>query len=873
MNKKYNESNRNLNHLDPSTVTKNSLLDLDKDKWHTTHIQSVELFNKEGSLCINHQNITVPHFYVSYLEKNSNFSILPTVECEISPGKTYSVEFYGNVDKEVNMELFLIYYTNQTKVHTESFTLNTTSSLVIGNDVEGIRVAVRISGKGTSFINKIQFTDKSNKVKLTENTPKVETVSTEKHEWEQVINSKEILNESWFLENSCFVKDFNFSTAKLSVSINFPENKFQYISYYEQNINFKQKPSLFKIEINPKYRYQVSFQGKSQNTAIVHLFLIFYSKEGKREQIETFSLNEKRSIRILNSIDSFRIALKVSGEGSIDIEEIEINRRLNSNFSPLASLENAESILPSNLKKLKMAIICDTFTMQCLQPECELITFSPEDWRTVLSINPPHVLFVESAWEGNHGKWTRKVAASNDASIIDLLELIEWCKEKKIPTIFWNKEDPIHFNSFIKTAQHFDYIFTTDQDSVEKYKKRLKHNKVYSLPFAAQPKIHNPIEIYERENSICFAGSYYAKQYIKRQKGMDMLFEVASQHGLTIYDRNHGKSLIEFDFPKHLQKYIEGRLDPNQIDKAYKGYKIALNVNSVVNSPTMFSRRVFECLASNTPVVSTYSKGIENMFKDIVFMGETKESFSNEFNKLLEDNYYYNTKAHIGLREVLENHTYEERLIYILEKAGLNVKKTYPCIHVFSFVEDINELKYVLNMFINQRYKFKKLTFILEQSFDYSLIKEYKNLDIEVIPKINVEKKITNQHFDYFSYFSKRNFYGKNFLNDMYLATKYSDSDIIGKGSYYEYSSSTLNLQNTDSRYVYVNDLNIDAALVKKNVFLDSEIKELIKSPIKEGSLKFLFKKGYRLFSIDNYNFIRNLDFNSFNKVNTHIDF
>ncbi|GAB1804723.1 hypothetical protein [Priestia megaterium] len=161
MNKKYNESNRNLNHLDPSAVTENSLLDLDKDKWHTTYIQSVELFNKEGSLCINHQNITVPHFYVSYLEKNSNFSILPTVECEISPGKTYSVEFYGNVDKEVNMELFLIYYTNQTKVHTESFTLNTTSSLVISNDVEGIRVAVRISGKGTSFINKIQFTDKN----------------------------------------------------------------------------------------------------------------------------------------------------------------------------------------------------------------------------------------------------------------------------------------------------------------------------------------------------------------------------------------------------------------------------------------------------------------------------------------------------------------------------------------------------------------------------------------------------------------------------------------------------------------------------------------------------------------------------------------
>ena len=43
---------------------------------------------------------------------------------------------------------------------------------------------------------------------------------------------------------------------------------------------------------------------------------------------------------------------------------------------------------------------------------------------------------------------------------------------------------------------------------------------------------------------------------------------------------------------------------------AYRAYKIFLNVNSVHESPTMFSRRVFELLSSYTNVLSTPSVGI-----------------------------------------------------------------------------------------------------------------------------------------------------------------------------------------------------------------------------------------------------------------------
>ncbi|MEH7321203.1 glycosyltransferase, partial [Priestia megaterium] len=642
-------------------------------------------------------------------------------DCGIYPGKTYLIDFRGEVSNRVHAELFLIYYKQRTKVSIESFEINRPSSVIINSDIEEIRVALRISGKGTSFINSIIFTEVNNNIK-----PRpINDINPNKNEalWETFLTSSEILNGPWYWQKNNYINNLIYSKEVLNVSALFPKNESQYVSYGEQNIEFSHRPLIFNKEIDPTYRYEISFKGQKSHKSIVYLFLIFYSDDEKKEQIETFSLNENRSIRILENVKFFRIALKISGEGSIQIDEIKIRRkRLNNHLSYLSTSEKSNLLLPSSLKKLKIAVICDTFTMNCLQPECELITFSPDDWKEVLTLNFPHILFVESAWEGNQGKWTKKVASNSKASIIDLLELINWCKQNKIPTIFWNKEDPVHFNSFITTAQHFDYIFTTDQASIENYKKRVKHDNVYSLPFAAQPQIHNPIETYDRKQGICFAGSYYANRYIKRQGDMRILFEAAAEHGLTIYDRNYGKQLPEFYFPQSLRKYIKGNLPPDRIDIAYKGYKIALNVNSVVHSPTMFSRRVFECLACNTPVVSTYSKGIENIFKDIVFMGNTKEDFDKEFNKLLKNDFYYNKRTHLGLRNVLEKHTYEKRLRYVLEKVKISIEEEHPRIQVYSIVENLKELNYILNMYMSQNYEFKHLIVILLQSFDYSSI-------------------------------------------------------------------------------------------------------------------------------------------------------
>ena len=159
----------------------------------------------------------------------------------------------------------------------------------------------------------------------------------------------------------------------------------------------------------------------------------------------------------------------------------------------------------NELKKLKVAAIMDTFTLGNFKSECELRQITSDGWRAQLDEFKPDMFFLESAWEGKDKSWYKKIANGSK----DLYDLTNYCHEKGIPVIFWNKEDPVYTDVFMSAASCADYVFTTDFDCIERYKRTLQHNNVYLLHFSAQPRVHNPIEMHDRKDKFCFAGAYY----------------------------------------------------------------------------------------------------------------------------------------------------------------------------------------------------------------------------------------------------------------------------------------------------------------------------------------------------------------------------
>jgi len=435
-----------------------------------------------------------------------------------------------------------------------------------------------------------------------------------------------------------------------------------------------------------------------------------------------------------------------------------------------------------NLAELKVACILDEFSFACYSPECNFLELTPDNWKVEIDGFLPDLLFVESAWGGKDKLWYRKISHCTE----EFIEMTAYCRERKIPIVFWNKEDPVYTEQFMLAAMHCDVVFTTDIECIPKYKAALGHNYVYHLHFAAQPKMHNPINKYERKDKFCFAGAYYRK-YVERTKVFDSFAKVFdSFKGFDIYDRNIGVGVTEHHFPTRYEKNIVGGLPANEIDKAYKGYFYGVNMNSIQQSQTMFARRLFEMLASNTVTVGNYSRGVKTYFGDLTICTDSEKTLQTNLENYCKDDITRDKYRLLGLRAVLSDHLYADRLDYVVQKIfGKSIKKQLPDITVFAVASNRKNAERLIDMFEAQAYKNRLLVLVYDEQ------KEKLAVNVESVTIITSQQaeqaSITDfTKTSFTTVFSEHDYYGKNYLQDLALATRYYEGIAIGKAAYFD---------------------------------------------------------------------------------------
>lgn len=430
-----------------------------------------------------------------------------------------------------------------------------------------------------------------------------------------------------------------------------------------------------------------------------------------------------------------------------------------------------------SLKELKVAAVMDRFTLECFRHECQLVELTPNNWKEEMTSFQPDMLFIESAWEGKDKLWYGKI----NHCAAEVHDLTEYCREKNIPVVFWNKEDPVFTDTFIPVAKRADFVFTTDLECVEKYKAELDHDRVFHLHFAAQPAVHNPIEKYDRKDRFCFAGAYYHR-YQDRCRVFDAFSDYfIESRGLDIYDRNYLNARPEHKFPERYDPYILGRLDPSEIDIAYKGYVYGINMNSITQSQTMFARRVFELIASNTIVVGNYSRGVKNYFGDLTFCTDDEKTLRSNLERYCSDNNAADKLRLLALRKVLSQHLVEDRLDDIVRKVfNRNLKRALPMVTVYSRVETQEAADRMISLFRNQTHSEKQLLLVSDEELTVPG-------DIRVMTTGDfcnaAALELCGQ--GYLACFSADDWYGSNYLTDMVLSLRYGDFAIIGKAEYF----------------------------------------------------------------------------------------
>ena len=316
--------------------------------------------------------------------------------------------------------------------------------------------------------------------------------------------------------------------------------------------------------------------------------------------------------------------------------------------------------------RLRVATIVDDFTRACLEPEVTLLAVDARVWRVQLPAFRPQLLFVESAWRGVHDSWKKRIASYPSHHDDTLAAVVAWCRKRSIPTVFWNKEDPVHFDRFVQRAKLFDHVFTTEVDCVDRYR-TAGVPRARVLMFAAQPALHHPGAT-NREDVVCFAGSYGEAELGARRADLELLLDAASGFDLRILDRQRH---VANAFPSRFQPFVRPGVDYRELAELQRRYKVFLNVNALRDSRTMFSRRVFELLASGAAVVSTPNEGIRELFGDVVAIATDRDHATSAIRRLLEDDTHREDVAARGIARVIAGHTYAQRVHEVCSAVGL----------------------------------------------------------------------------------------------------------------------------------------------------------------------------------------------------------
>lgn len=362
-------------------------------------------------------------------------------------------------------------------------------------------------------------------------------------------------------------------------------------------------------------------------------------------------------------------------------------QRLQRDYDELAS-----EVEQMRLDQVTVGIISDEFTERTVSERCAVVHIPRQDADLTVAAHRLDALFVESAWSGRESEWFHGVAYYKD-SRHDIEQAVRVARAKGIPVIFWNKEDPVHFRSFAPTAALCDVVFTTDADRIPAYldnDTQHRNRAVASMPFFAEPRLHHPLPgSWSERRTVSYAGTYYGARYAERSAELDRILSAAQLHGLTIYDRQRNHPGSPYSFPQRYEGSIDGGLSYDEVLEAYKAHPVHINVNSVNDSPTMFSRRVVEIAASGAVVVSGRGRGLQESIPAVP-VSEDADALGRIMGECLGDGRAWRRRAWQQLRAVRRSYLCQHALTIMLRAAGLPIS-TAPAQPWTAVVERLDE--------------------------------------------------------------------------------------------------------------------------------------------------------------------------------------
>lgn len=403
---------------------------------------------------------------------------------------------------------------------------------------------------------------------------------------------------------------------------------------------------------------------------------------------------------------------------------------------------------------VRIGIVADQFLLDSIRDAADFVFLTPDQWQE--QIADLDLLLMVSAWSGLHEEW-RGAAVANSAQQQRIFEIIAACKERKIPTIFYSKEDPPNYDRFLPIARHCDIIFTSCAEVMDNYRRDCGNDRVYVLPFGVNPLFHNPVGMRNphKQSGVIFSGSWMNK-YPDRCDDMNLLLGGVLKAGvpLKIVDRNYRLAATNYRFPPEYWPGISPAIAHDDLQKIHKLYDWALDINTVKTSMTMFANRGYELQACGNLQISNYSAGVNDKLPFVFIANEQQEVVEILKNMTPEDVYRRQVE---GVRAMMTGETCFDRVETLAASAGITLGQP---VRRCAVIADADTPR-VREMFERQTYPEKALFF---------------------------SGGVTAGElaaFDLIAFFSDEMDYEIFYLEDMINGFKYTACDYITKAAYF----------------------------------------------------------------------------------------
>lgn len=321
----------------------------------------------------------------------------------------------------------------------------------------------------------------------------------------------------------------------------------------------------------------------------------------------------------------------------------------------------------------RIGIICDAVLLDSLASAADFVCLSPDSWED--QVETIDLLLAVSTWRGIHDNEWRGVGKVGDPKREKFAAVIDGCRARGIPTVFYSKEDPPNYGVFLDFAKKCDVVFTSAEEMIPRYRTDCGHDRVYVLPFCVDPALQNPVGCrpFGRKGGVVFSGSWIIR-YPFRCRDLAALLDGARQSGreLVIVDRNSFRhSIAGCRFPGRFHKFIRPCMAHDALQALHKQYDWSININSVTTSETMFAGRCYELLACGCPVISNFSAGMLHCLPEVAIADSAafvakviRESTPRQMQ----------TRRAAGIRRVMTGETCYDRIAAILRAVGFDAE-------------------------------------------------------------------------------------------------------------------------------------------------------------------------------------------------------